>query len=132
MARTEGQTLHCSFCGKPEHEVAKIIAGPGVYICDVCVELCHNILEEHARTPQPESAAGVAPSDPARLRVWDDMGAEELLALLPRIATASDQVESGLHECVARLRKLGASWSRIGEALGITRQSAWGRFSGED
>jgi ATP-dependent Clp protease ATP-binding subunit ClpX len=60
------------------------------------------------------------------------MGAEELLELLPRMAAASDQVEGGLRECVARLREQGVTWARIGEALGVTRQSAWGRFSGEE
>ncbi|WP_043496915.1 ClpX C4-type zinc finger protein [Georgenia sp. SUBG003] len=135
MAQTGEQTLHCSFCGKPEREVAKIIAGPGVYICDVCVALCQDILAGASRSAQ--AAAGDEPlaadeGGAPRLRVWDDLGEDELLALLPRMSTASGQVESGLHECVARLRDLGVTWSRIGEALGITRQSAWGRFSGED
>ena len=131
MTGTDARTLHCSFCGRPEQEVAKIIAGPGVYICDVCVALCQQILDGHAHGARPEAAPEGA-SRQARLRVWDDLGAEELLELLPRMSTASDQVEGGLHECVARLRELGVTWSRIGEALGITRQSAWGRFSGED
>jgi hypothetical protein len=140
--------LLCSFCGKPEQEVAKIIAGPGVYICDVCVALCQDILaadraaseapsaqEQSATPPAPTAAAPAeprAPSSPAHLRVWDDMGVEEMLALLPRMASASDQVESGLQECVTRLRGQGVTWARIGEALGMTRQSAWGRFSGEE
>lgn len=132
MTGTDGRTLHCSFCGKPEVEVAKIIAGPGVYICDVCVALCQDILESNSRTSPPGPDASGEASGTARLRVWDDLGADELLELLPRMSTASDQVEGGLHECVARLRELGVTWSRIGEALGITRQSAWGRFSGED
>lgn len=40
---------HCSFCGKSQDEVNKIIAGPGVYICDECVELCKNIIDEEMR-----------------------------------------------------------------------------------
>jgi ClpX C4-type zinc finger len=39
MSESKGK-LHCSFCGKPHTEVAKLVAGPGVYICDGCVELC--------------------------------------------------------------------------------------------
>src|SRR5450631_1949295 len=39
-------TLHCSFCGKSQHEVRKLIAGPTVYICDECVELCKDIIQE--------------------------------------------------------------------------------------
>ena len=39
-------TLYCSFCGKSQHEVRKLIAGPTVFICDECVELCSEILAE--------------------------------------------------------------------------------------
>ncbi len=47
MARfSESEHLKCSFCGKPQRQVRKLIAGPGVYICDECVDLCNEILEE--------------------------------------------------------------------------------------
>ena len=48
MARTrEGNgTLKCSFCGKSQKQVKKLIAGPGVYICDECIDLCNEIIEE--------------------------------------------------------------------------------------
>jgi len=39
-------TLRCSFCGKNQNDVRKLIAGPGVYICDACVELCNDVLTE--------------------------------------------------------------------------------------
>ena len=39
-------TLYCSFCGKSQHEVRKLIAGPTVFICDECVELCMDIIRE--------------------------------------------------------------------------------------
>ena len=39
-------TLYCSFCGKSQHEVRKLIAGPSVFICDECVELCNDIIRE--------------------------------------------------------------------------------------
>jgi ATP-dependent Clp protease ATP-binding subunit ClpX len=42
----DGHPLYCSFCGKSQHEVVKLIAGPGVYICDECVELCKDIIRE--------------------------------------------------------------------------------------
>ena len=48
MARI-GETsdlLKCSFCGKSQKQVRKLIAGPGVYICDECIELCNEIIEE--------------------------------------------------------------------------------------
>ena len=43
---SDEKNLHCSFCGKNQHEVKKLIAGPSVYICDECVELCDEIITE--------------------------------------------------------------------------------------
>ena len=44
--------LYCSFCGKSQHEVRKLIAGPSVFICDECIELCNDIIREEAQTEQ--------------------------------------------------------------------------------
>jgi ATP-dependent protease Clp ATPase subunit len=41
-----GDVLKCSFCGKTQNQVIKLIAGPGVYICDQCIDLCNQIVEE--------------------------------------------------------------------------------------
>jgi ATP-dependent Clp protease ATP-binding subunit ClpX len=46
--RDEGTNLACSFCGKSQKEVKKLIAGPTVYICDECIELCNDIIAEEA------------------------------------------------------------------------------------
>jgi len=43
---SDGKILYCSFCGKSQHEVRKLIAGPSVYVCDECVELCNDIIRE--------------------------------------------------------------------------------------
>ncbi|HEX5046986.1 MAG TPA: ClpX C4-type zinc finger protein, partial [Gammaproteobacteria bacterium] len=42
----DGKLLYCSFCGTSQHEVRKLIAGPSVFICDECVELCNDIIRE--------------------------------------------------------------------------------------
>lgn len=47
-------TLYCSFCGKSQHEVKKLIAGPSVYVCDECVELCNDIIREEMHEKQDE------------------------------------------------------------------------------
>ena len=49
--------LYCSFCGKSQHEVRKLIAGPSVFICDECVELCNDIIREEVQE-SAESADG--------------------------------------------------------------------------
>ena len=46
MAQRDGDVLRCSFCGKSQHEVKKLIAGPTVYICNECVEVCLDIIAE--------------------------------------------------------------------------------------
>ena len=43
---TDKKSLYCSFCGKNQYEVKKLIAGPGVYICDECIDLCNDIIVE--------------------------------------------------------------------------------------
>jgi len=52
-------TLYCSFCGKSQHEVRKLIAGPTVFICDECVELCMDIIREETKNSLVKSADGV-------------------------------------------------------------------------
>src|SRR5210317_473928 len=47
--------LYCSFCGKSQHEVRKLIAGPSVFICDECVELCNDIIREEMQDQSPAS-----------------------------------------------------------------------------
>ena len=67
MSKTEDGdkgTLFCSFCGKSQHEVRKLIAGPTVFICDECVELCMDIIREEHKTPLSKGHDGVpTPSD---------------------------------------------------------------------
>ncbi|KZB50885.1 ATP-dependent Clp protease ATP-binding subunit ClpX [Thalassospira lucentensis] len=64
-------TLYCSFCGKSQHEVRKLIAGPTVFICDECVELCMDIIREEHKTHLVKSADGV-PSPQEICKVLDD------------------------------------------------------------
>jgi ClpX C4-type zinc finger len=119
-ATEERVTAFCSFCLKPSNEVAKLVAGPGVYICDECVDLCGQIIVN-------------PPSLPPLLTSWEDeLDVNGVLASLPRMAAAGAQVESNLSRFVKRARELGATWAAIGMSLGMTRQSAWERFSREE
>ena len=74
MAKSENNTkstLFCSFCGKSQHEVKKLIAGPTVFICDECVELCMDIIREEHKGSVVKSGEGV-PSPYDIKRVLDD------------------------------------------------------------
>lgn len=109
--------LCCSFCIKEKEAVAKLVAGPGVYICNECVDLCNLVI---VAEPVPKVGG------------WSDQPDDELLASLARIQAVVSQVDAALHDHVDILRARGISWTRIGEALGVSKQAAWERFSGED
>ncbi len=64
-------TLYCSFCGKSQHEVRKLIAGPTVFICDECVELCMDIIREETKSSGLKSSDGV-PTPRDICKVLDD------------------------------------------------------------
>jgi hypothetical protein len=113
-------SLRCSFCGRPSADVARLIAGPGVYICDGCIAQCDTILAEHADD---------GPDPPPRLPEWGTLSDDEMLAHIPRIAATCAQVEQNLRSWVAELRARSVTWSRIGDSLSMTRQSAWERFN---
>ena len=120
----------CSFCRKPPDAVARLVAGPGVFICNECVGLCAELI---AAPAQASSSTDSQASSADKVASWvRNMSDDDLLQHLPRVATAAAQVERQLTGWVRRARSRGITWTRIGESLGMTRQSAWERFSGED
>jgi len=64
-------TLYCSFCGKSQQEVRKLIAGPTVFICDECVELCKDIIQEENKASLTKSRDGI-PNPKEICKVLDD------------------------------------------------------------
>ncbi|BCV66227.1 ATP-dependent protease ATP-binding subunit ClpX [Shewanella carassii] len=66
-----GKLLYCSFCGKSQHEVRKLIAGPSVYVCDECVELCNDIIREEIKEISPNRDQDKLPT-PHELRAHLD------------------------------------------------------------
>ena len=58
--------LYCSFCGKSQHEVKKLIAGPSVFICDECIELCNDIIRDEV--PEKAAPRAAKPADAPRSR----------------------------------------------------------------
>jgi ATP-dependent Clp protease ATP-binding subunit ClpX len=61
-ADDNGKLLYCSFCGKSQHEVRKLIAGPSVFICDECVDLCNDIIREEVQEAASEAGSDKLPS----------------------------------------------------------------------
>jgi ATP-dependent Clp protease ATP-binding subunit ClpX len=112
--------LHCSFCLKSQHEVAKLIAGPGfIFICDDCVGLCDSIIS---------GTFDASKVDASKFKIAN-IPTDTLLARLKPIEQTLQGMGNQLQTVVEELRGREVSWARIGEALGVSRQSAWERFS---
>jgi ATP-dependent protease Clp ATPase subunit len=107
------KSLRCSFCGKTEKEVARLIGGPSVHICDGCVGACNKILE----------------ATPATFAGWDKMTDAQLQGGLKTAEATVEATRAVLQAMIEELRRRGASWEVIGKALGVSRQAAWERFS---
>jgi ATP-dependent Clp protease ATP-binding subunit ClpX len=122
VARTstgEDPPLQCSFCGKGSDQVRKLIAGPGVYICNQCVDLCVEIITDQV-------GGDVASTSDQALSV------DDALARAAALHQSRQQVEREVAASVRALRARGVTWARLGEAFGMTRQSVWERYSGEE
>ena len=108
-------TLYCSFCHKPHTKVAKLVSGPGVYICDTCIDIAAKQVKAHPKVTPFSS--------------WDAYPESELIGMLKASVATLDAVRDDLQEKIDSLRKRDVSWAAIGEVLGISRQAAWERFS---
>jgi len=104
MANNSGSesksTLYCSFCGKSQHEVRKLIAGPTVFICDECVELCMDIIREETKGGNLKSSDGV-PTPREICEVLDDYVIGQ--------AVAKRVLSVAVHNHYKRLNHSGAS-----------------------
>jgi ATP-dependent Clp protease ATP-binding subunit ClpX len=67
-----GKLLYCSFCGKSQHEVRKLIAGPSVFICDECVDLCNDIIREEVQDAGPEGSKDRLPTPKEIKEILDE------------------------------------------------------------
>ena len=111
------QTLYCSFCFKSQHHVETLVSGPaGVFICDECVALCNNVIARNQTSNAP------SPSD-------KEIPTERLLERLQAIEQTLQGKGNQLQWVVELLRLREISWAQIGTALGVSRQSAWERFT---
>ncbi len=108
--------LNCSFCGKSSDVVEKLAAGPGgLYICNECVEACRLVMDGAAVPPET--------FDPM---TWPT---DRLLGALAALDTTAEAYKEHLARAVDALRARDVSWAKIAEPLGVSRQSAWERFS---
>lgn len=109
----------CSYCLRSRADTGRLVASPLAAICRSCAEQAVQLFDSD---PRPDDLDG--PATP-----WARLDDAALLARLPEVAAAGVQVEEHLSAWVHAARDRGLSWARVGEALGMTRQSAWERFS---
>jgi ATP-dependent Clp protease ATP-binding subunit ClpX len=110
------KTLYCSFCFKSQHQVRKLISGPGsIFICGECVGLCNAIIADQRPISHSPSV--------------DQIPTERLLERLGAIEETVQGKGNQLQQVVDVLRSRRVSWAVIGAELDISRQSAWERFT---
>jgi ribosomal protein L37AE/L43A len=118
--QTHKRVYRCSFCGKAQTEVKTLVSGPGVFICDECVQLCQEIIAKEAATAvSTQKVPGLLP---------DNAATETLLKTLAGYNGAFERVDAGMQDIVDILREREVSWATIGQALAVSRQAAWKRF----
>jgi hypothetical protein len=116
-AQSATRVFRCSFCGKSQTEVKKLISGPGVFICSECVELCLPIIAE--KSDGTGTASSLLP---------DNAPTEKLLKTLAGYNGAFESVGAAMQDIVDILREREVSWAVIGQTLAVSRQAAWKRF----
>lgn len=110
----------CTFCGKAQTEVKTLVAGPGVFICDECVQLCQAVVDGQAATPAAREVLNTL--------LPDNAPTEKLLKTLAGYNGAFERIDAGMQDVVDILRDRGVSWATVGETLAVSRQAAFKRF----
>ncbi|HKI73631.1 MAG TPA: ClpX C4-type zinc finger protein [Pseudomonadales bacterium] len=118
------QLCHCSFCAKAQSEVTRLVAGPGVYICDACIALCNQVIANAPdRNREPEWRY---------INYLQEVATDDLKTRLGGIERLHGDINVQQQMTIDVLRSRKVSWAEIGNALGITRQAAWQRFGAAD
>jgi ribosomal protein L37AE/L43A len=117
VGSTSKRVYRCSFCGKSQEEVRTLVSGPGVFICDECVQLSQTIIAKKPATQEPPGSL-----------LPENVATETLLKTLAGYEGAFERVDAAMQDVVDILREREVSWARIGHTLAVSRQAAWKRF----
>jgi hypothetical protein len=113
---TEDLIACCSFCGKANTSVQRLVAGPGVYICNECIALASWVVED---------AAHATPEEASRQRAEHQNPSDEhLLGALAGLVGSARRVEDQLVASISRLRERGTDWPTIADAAGMSVEAA--------
>lgn len=111
--------LSCSFCGAKADQVAALVAGPDVSICDGCIEIGVRVIATRDALEQRDPS----PAD------WERTDDEALLSQMASTSKLVDQTRDRLQDQVQELRRRGVAWAAIAVSLGVSRQIALERFA---
>jgi hypothetical protein len=118
QTRPRKRVYRCSFCGKSQEEVKTLVSGPGVFICDECVQLSQKVIrKKKGVTTQKEPSL-----------LPDRAPTATLLKTLSGYSGAFERVDVAMQDVVDILREREVSWAVIGQTLAVSRQAAWKRF----
>ena len=123
--QTDTRVYRCSFCAKAQTDVRTLISGPGVFICDECVQLCQEIIDKKAATPVQDATSKQEVPNPL---LPDNAPTETLMKTLAGYNGAFERIDASMQDIVDILREREVSWATIGQALTVSRQAAWKRF----
>ena len=112
---THNRVYRCSFCGKSQTEVKTLVAGPGVFICDECVQLCRAIIDKKQKPATQELPNPLLP---------DNAPTDKLLKTLAGYNGAFERIDAAMQDIVDILRGREMSWATIGQALAVSRHTA--------
>lgn len=101
----------CSFCGKGNTDVQRLVAGAGVYICNECVEVAAWVIDDAGRSSSEESSRQRAQ--------FANPSVEDMLAAIPALFRSVERIERELAALVSRLRQQGTDWPTIAEAASV-------------
>ena len=121
-----GKLLYCSFCGKSQHEVRKLIAGPSVYICDECVDLCNDIIREEIKEVAPHRERSALPTPHEIRNHLDDyvIGQEQAKKVLAVAVynhykrlrngdTSNSRYTTITNVCATAIPAMASSWAKV-------------------
>src|SRR5256885_1903527 len=129
----DGKLLYCSFCGKSQHEVRKLIAGPSVFVCDECVELCNDIIREEVQ--EEKNAAQAKKKFPAPREIYQILDeyvigqsdAKKILSVaVYNHYKPLDHARRLRRRCAAGVAEIDRRHDRLGAAAGRQKTSAAG------
>ncbi len=131
MARASNLTM-CSFCGKSHAEVKKLIAGPGVYICDGCINVCRGILEKELHEHDEEEEISAELTVPKPKELFDSLNVPEMLLVRPEYERKRAETLKAALVLFGEKGFEGTTMDEIANSVGISKATLYLYFDSKE